>query len=67
MVVKNPPEGAIGFKLKAMMSNDSGAEHLWFSPFKEIEGGYAGLLVNEPSVIKSMKYGEFSAESSSRW
>lgn len=61
MVAKNPPEGASGFKLKAMMSDDSGVEHLWFSPFKEIEGGYAGLLVNDPSVIKSMKYGEVYA------
>jgi uncharacterized protein YegJ (DUF2314 family) len=61
LVANNPPEGASGFKLKAMMSDDSGAEHLWFSPFKEIDGGFAGLLVNEPSVIKSMTYGEVYA------
>jgi uncharacterized protein YegJ (DUF2314 family) len=58
---KNPPAGAEGFKLKVMVSDDSGVEHLWFSPFKEIEGGYAGVLVNEPNIIASMKYGEVYA------
>jgi uncharacterized protein YegJ (DUF2314 family) len=59
--VKNPPSGASDFKLKIMVSDDSGVEHLWFSPFKEIEGGYAGVLVNEPEVIKSMEYGKVYA------
>lgn len=58
---KSPPEGAEGFKLKVMVSDESGVEHLWFSPFKEIDGGYAGVLVNEPTVIESMKYGEVYA------
>ena len=60
-IAKNPPAGAEGFKLKVMVSDDSGVEHLWFSPFKEIEGGYAGVLVNEPNIIESMKHGEVYA------
>lgn len=59
--VENPAKGAEGFKLKVMVSDESGVEHLWFSPFKEIKGGYAGVLVNEPNIIKSMKYGEVYA------
>ncbi len=60
-VAANPPDGADGFKLKVKVSDDSGVEHLWFSPFKEIEGGYAGVLVNEPGLIKSMEYGQVYA------
>ncbi len=56
-LAKNPPQGASGFKIKAMVSDENGIEHLWFSPFKEVAGGFAGVLVNEPTIIKSMKYG----------
>jgi uncharacterized protein YegJ (DUF2314 family) len=56
-LAKNPPPGASGFKIKVMVSDDSGIEHLWFAPFKEVTGGFAGVLVNEPTKIKSMKYG----------
>ncbi len=56
-IAKNPPPGASGFKIKAMVSDGSGIEHLWFAPFKEVKGGFAGVLVNEPTMIKSMKYG----------
>lgn len=58
---KNPPEGAKDFKLKVMVSDDSGIEHLWFSPFKEVKGGYAGVLVNDPNLISTMKFGEVYA------
>jgi uncharacterized protein YegJ (DUF2314 family) len=60
-IAADPPAGAEGFKLKIMVSDNSGVEHLWFSPFKEIEGGYAGVLVNEPGIIQSMKYGQVYA------
>ncbi len=56
-LAKNPPQGASGFRIKAMVSDETGIEHLWFAPFKEVTGGFAGVLVNEPTVIKSMKYG----------
>ena len=56
-IAENPPIGASDFKLKVMISDSNGVEHLWFTPFKEIEGGYAGVLANEPGVIKSAEYG----------
>ena len=58
---KNPPKGAEEFRLKVMVSDENGVEHFWFSPFKEVNGGYAGVLNNEPNIIKSMKYGEVYA------
>ena len=58
---RSPPAGATNFKLKVMMSDDSGVEHFWFIPFKEIEGGFAGILANEPSTVKSVTYGELYA------
>lgn len=58
---KNPPKGSADFKLKVMLSDDRGAEHLWFTPFKEIEGGFAGILANEPEVISSVTAGNIYA------
>jgi len=60
-VVENPTDGAEGFKLKVMVSDQDGVEHLWFSPFKKVEGGYVGVLVNEPNIISSMSYGKVYA------
>ncbi len=60
-IARNPPQGTGGFKLKVKVVDDNGIEHLWFSPFKEIEGGFAGLLVNQPQAINSMSYGEVYA------
>lgn len=58
---KKPPAGATNFKLKVMLSDDSGVEHFWFIPFKEIKGGFAGVLANAPSVIKSVTAGKVYA------
>ncbi|GAB2899645.1 YegJ family protein [Microbulbifer echini] len=60
-VADQPPEEASDFKLKVMVSDENGVEHLWFSPFKVIEGGFAGVLVNEPNIIASMSYGKVYA------
>ena len=48
-IVKNPPIDSSDFKLKVMISDSNGVEHLWFTPFKEIKGGYAGILANTES------------------
>jgi uncharacterized protein YegJ (DUF2314 family) len=61
LLSKSPPPGASGFKLKVMLSDENGVEHLWFSPFNEIKGGFAGVLVNEPEVISSVSYGKVYA------
>lgn len=60
-LAKNPPKGSTDFKLKVMLSDDRGVEHLWFTPFKEIESGFAGLLANEPEVISSVTAGKVYA------
>lgn len=67
---KNPPDGAKDFKLKVMMSDENGVEHLWVTPFKEIQGGFAGILANKPEVIKSVVWGKvyaFKIEQISDW
>lgn len=61
LIYRNPPEGAENFKLKVMLSDESGVEHFWFTPFKEIDGGFAGVLANEPSVIQSVEAGNVYA------
>jgi uncharacterized protein YegJ (DUF2314 family) len=58
---RNPPTGASKFKLKVMLSDESGVEHFWFIPFKEISGGFAGVLANDPQVIKSVAAGKVYA------
>lgn len=58
---KKPPEGASNFKLKVMLSDEMGVEHFWFIPFKEIKEGFAGVLANDPQVIKSVVAGKVYA------
>ena len=58
---KKPPKGASNFRLKVKLSDENGVEHFWFLPFKEIEGGFAGVLANDPEVIKSVVAGNVYA------
>lgn len=60
-IYRSPPEGAENFKLKVMLSDESGVEHFWFTPFKEIEGGFAGVLANDPAVVTSVQAGNVYA------
>ena len=67
---RNPPAGATGFKLKVMMSDDNGVEHFWMTPFKEVNSAFAGILSNEPKVVKSAEWGKiyaFKREQISDW
>jgi len=67
---KQPPAGADHFKLKVKLSDENGVEHMWFVPFKEIKGGFAGVLANEPYVVKSVTVGKvyaFKREQISDW
>ena len=57
-IAKEPSNGATDFKLKVMVFDENGVEHLWFSPFKKVEGGYAGVLVNEPIIVTSLTFGK---------
>jgi uncharacterized protein YegJ (DUF2314 family) len=58
---RKPPAGTNNFKLKVMLSDERGVEHFWFIPFKEISGGFAGVLMNDPKVIKSVSAGKVYA------
>ena len=69
-LAKRPPAGAINFKLKVMLSDENGVEHFWFSPFKAIDGGFSGVLANDPAVVKSVTAGKvyaFKREQISDW
>lgn len=69
-VSRQPPPGASGFKLKVMLSDEHGTEHVWFIAFKEIDGGFAGVLANEPRVVTSVTAGKvypFKREQVSDW
>lgn len=58
---KKPPEGASNFKVKVKLSDEGGVEHFWFIPFKETKDGFAGVLANDPQVVKSVIAGEVYA------
>ena len=58
---KKPPEGASNFKLKVKLSDEGGVEHFWFIPFEETKDGFAGVLANDPQVIKSVVAGKVYA------
>jgi uncharacterized protein YegJ (DUF2314 family) len=67
---KKHPEGASNFKLKVMLSDEGGVEHFWFIPFEETKDGFAGVLANDPLVIKSVVAGKvytFKREQISDW
>ena len=60
-LARKPPAGASGFKLKVMLTDANGTEHFWFTPFKETQDGFAGLLANTPSIAKSFTEGKVYA------
>lgn len=57
LVAKSPPAGSGDFKIKVRLSDGSSVEHLWFTPFKEVEGGFVGVLANEPDLIRGVQVG----------
>ncbi|WP_087017323.1 YegJ family protein [Thaumasiovibrio subtropicus] len=67
----NPPQGADDFRLKVLMRDaKDNAEHLWFMPFKEVEGGFTGVLANDPHWLTYLEYGQvyaFTREQITDW
>ena len=57
-IAKDPPAGASGFKIKVMVTESAGVEHLWFTPFEQRGDAFVGVLANDPQVITSMMAGE---------
>lgn len=69
-ISRSPPPDAKNFKLKVMLSDESGVEHFWFTPFKEIDEGFAGVLANDPQLIRSVTAGKvygFKREQITDW
>lgn len=69
-LAKKPPKGADGFKLKVMVVDGDSTEHLWVTPFRQERKGFSGVIVNEPELVSSVKYGEkyaFTRDQISDW
>ena len=54
----NPPPESENFKLKVMVEDENGVEHLWFTPFEQRGDQFVGFLANEPQVVTSVTFGE---------
>jgi uncharacterized protein YegJ (DUF2314 family) len=57
-IAANPPPNTSGFKLKVMVRDGSDTEHFWVTPFRVIPNGFAGILANEPKVVRNFKAGQ---------
>lgn len=54
----NPPAGTDGYKLKVMVIDGAKTEHFWVTPFKVLPDGFAGVLANDPKVVRNVKAGQ---------
>lgn len=54
----NPPVGTDGYKLKVMVIDGAKTEHFWVTPFKVLPEGFAGVLANDPKVVRNVKAGQ---------
>jgi uncharacterized protein YegJ (DUF2314 family) len=50
-----PPAGTSDYKLKVKVIDGNAVEHFWVAPFKVLPKGYAGIIANEPKIVKSVK------------
>lgn len=57
-IVAHPPAGASGFKLKVRVRDSHGSEHMWVAPFKQTDGGFAGVLADEPEFVTNVRNGQ---------
>ena len=65
-----PPPGTDKFKLKVKIVDGDATEHFWVVPFKRTATGFAGILANEPELVRNVAFGqyiEFSRDDISDW
>lgn len=65
-----PPPGTDKFKLKVKIVDGDATEHFWVIPFKRTATGFAGILANEPELVRNVVFGqyiEFSRDDISDW
>lgn len=65
-----PRSGTEGYKLKVMIRDGDAVEHFWVSPFRIEGNSFAGILANEPRLVKNVKAGQmvrFGRDEISDW
>ncbi|MFC4159429.1 YegJ family protein [Chitinimonas lacunae] len=66
-----PPKEASDFRLKVMVQDENGTEHLWVTPFKSLgQDRFKGIISNQPRIVDSVEGGqeyEFSRAQISDW
>ncbi len=69
-LAKTPPAGASDFKLKVKVVDGEHVEHLWVMPFEGDGKKFSGIIVNEPELVSTVRYGkqyQFTQEQISDW
>lgn len=64
------PAGTADFKLKVAVRDRRRTEHFWVNPFRVTATGFEGELVNEPRVVRNVRYGQtirFTRDEVSDW
>ena len=56
-VLDKPPASATGFTVKVKIAHRNGAEHLWIAPFRRDQGGFVGIVANEPDRLPDVHLG----------
>lgn len=68
--MKNIPN-VPSYTLKVMLTDKNGVEHFWVKPFRPSKnGGFEGILANEPQITTSFKLGQlvsFSKDMITDW
>lgn len=65
-----PRPGTDGYKLKVMIRDGDAVEHFWVSPFRVEAQAFAGVLANEPRLVKNVRGGQivrFKRDEISDW
>lgn len=57
-IAANPAPNTTGYKLKVMVIDGGDTEHFWVTPFRVIPDGFAGVISNDPRVVRSVKNGQ---------
>lgn len=54
----NPKSTARDFKVKVMFASGGAVEHMWVTPFRPTQRGFEGKLKNQPSMVRSLQWGQ---------
>ena len=54
----NPPKGATAFKVKVKITDSNVTEHMWVTPFRELDSGFVRTLADEPDYVHNVVNGQ---------